>query len=193
MCRCHALIFSLTILSLLGKVSIAQNDKIQSHHIKEHEFIKQHKKATKNTNHYKLNNIITNDSVLIDLPEKVDTIYFNDSSFYYKNGIWYKSSNQNFVVFRPNFSISTSNIPANSEILTLKNKEYYYFNGIFYNYKKKLNKYFIVTPPLKAKVKTIPKDFEEIIINNKTFFKIDNCYFSFIKDENIYQVQIPNK
>jgi len=99
----------------------------------------------------------------------------NGVTYYYANGIYYRSENGKYVVTAAPIGYRTKVLPRNCLQFTLDNVTYFYDFGTFYSQRN--GQYEVVRAPLGAVIDILPDGADKVIIEGQTFYTLNGVQF----------------
>ena len=79
-------------------------------------------------------------------------------------------------------------LPNNTFATTYNGETYYYYNGTFY--RKNMNSYVVVAPPIGCIVLNLPSDAEEITNDGFVYYYSNGTYYQPVNENNMPAYQV---
>ncbi len=108
--------------------------------------------------------------------KKSQVIHHHTGSYYYRDGIYYRFHNNQYMIHHPHVGFRVSSIPSYRTVW-VNGVSYYYYYGTFYSYMAPSREYVVVAPPVGAIVESIPEGYEKIDINGNTYYTVGGVQY----------------
>lgn len=108
--------------------------------------------------------------------KKSHVIKHHTGDYYYRDGIYYRYHNNQYVIHRPYVGFRVSTIPE-YRIVKVRGVSYYYYYGTFYSFSAPTREYIVVNPPVGAIVESIPEGYEKIDIDGNTYYIVGGVQY----------------
>jgi len=109
-------------------------------------------------------------------------------SYHYRDGLYYKYSNANYVVVRPPLGIRIAVLPVGYHRMRVRGITYYYSRGVFYA--KKSQSYELVKSPVGVRVAVIPDTAEKITIDESTYYEYADTIYRLVETGNGLEYEV---
>lgn len=91
-------------------------------------------------------------AIFNDLPRGYRTVKHRNERYYFYNGIWYRSHQNNFLVSIPPVGLTLSFLPDLYTTIWFGNLPYYYAAGVYYRWLPRERVYEIIDPPKETEI-----------------------------------------
>ncbi|TXF88458.1 hypothetical protein FUA23_14325 [Neolewinella aurantiaca] len=124
------------------------------------------------------------------LPQKTTVITHQNSKYHYRDGVYYKPQQNNYVVVAPPVGVRVKTLPANLPYLLRGNKRYYLYQGSYY-YPVAEGGYEVVDTPVGAITDWLPEGYETVDLDGRVYYRVDETYYKAVLEPNgnvVYEV-----
>jgi len=183
------LLVSIIILSgLLTKVkaqhvSVLHVSKAESKHLAHKRAQRKVYRKVKRRAHLRYAHLPKYRATVNRIPKSAIVVRYKAHTYYFNDGVFYRTNNKRYVVIRPVAGVRISLLPKGYKAISLKSSKYYYYYGNFYKDVK--DGYEVVEAPEGAMVDALPNGYKVKEIDGMEYYELDGVYYQEVETDEL--------